>query len=72
MENLYSEGVYSESEADDFSDSRTEITTAVINRGNNAILRGELTADEVIQKAEEQYIVGETIKYAWRKLKIQE
>ena len=71
MENLYSEGVYSESEADDFQDERKDITSDVINRGNNAILRGEKTAEEVIEACELSYIIPETTKYAWRALKVQ-
>lgn len=71
MENLYSEGVYSEEESESFKDERKQMTVDVINRGNNAILRGEKTAEEVIEAAEEVYMVGESVKMNWRKLKPQ-
>ncbi len=72
MENLYSEGVYSEEEAEDFKDDRIELTSQVINRANNAITRGDQTAEEVIEALEEKgYVVGETMKYAWKKIKQQ-
>ena len=72
IENLYSEGVYSESEADDFKDDRKDLTSDVINRANNAITRGEQSADEVIEAlVAKGYIVGETMKYAWKKIKPQ-
>ncbi len=69
---LYQHGAFGEDEADDFKDDRKDLTAAAINAGNNSILKGENTADEVIEKAESAgYIVGETQKYNWRKLKPQ-
>ena len=70
IENLYSEGIYSEEEADDFKDDRVEINTSQLNNMKNAIIRGEMTADEAFKKAEDAgLLVGETIKYQYRKLK---
>ena len=70
MENLYAEGVYSEEESESFKDDRVEINTSQLNNMKNAILRGEMTADEAFAKAEDAgLLVGETIKYAYRKLK---
>ena len=71
IEGLYEHGAKSEDESDDWKDERAEITADVINRGNNAILRGEKTAEEVIEAVEAQYIVGESIKYNWKALKPQ-
>ena len=68
---MYQHGAFGEDEADDFKDDRKDLTSDVINRANNAIIRGEKTADEVIEALENQgYIVGESHKYAWRKLKV--
>ena len=67
---MYQFGAFGEDEADDFKDDRKELTSQVINRANNAVTRGEKTAEEVIDALEDQgYIVGETMKYAWRKIK---
>ncbi len=70
---MYQHGAFGEDEADDFKDDRKELTSQVINHTNNVVTRGEKTADECIDALEESgYIVGDTMKYAWRKIKPQE
>lgn len=68
---LYQQGVFGEDESDEFEDERSQLTSEVINRANNAILRGEKTADEVIESLEaSNYLVGETHRYHWKNLKV--
>ena len=69
---MYQHGAFGEDEADDFRDDRKDLTSDVINRANNAILRNEKTAVEVIEALEAQgYIVGESHKFSWKRLKAQ-
>ena len=62
---FYQLGAFSEDESDDFKDDRVEINTSQLNNMKNAILRGEMTADEAFKKAEDAgLLIGETIKYS--------
>ena len=48
------------------------LTSQLINSANNAITRGEKTAEQVIQGLEDAgYTVGESMKYSWKSLKPQ-
>lgn len=70
IENLYSEGIYSEEEAEDFKDKRPTMNTKQLSNMKDAIIRGEMTADEAFDKAEGAgLLVPESIKVQYRNLK---
>ena len=72
LSGFYAVGAYGEDEGDFEREDAKELTTKVINHANNVILRGEKTADEVITALESDgYLVGESMKYSWKKLKPQ-
>ena len=67
---MYQHGAFSEDEADEFKDSRVEINTKQLSQMKDAIIRGEYTADEAFEKAEDAgLLIPESIKYQYRQLK---
>ena len=69
---MYQHGAFGEDEADDFKDDRKQINTTQLNSMKNAIIKGEYTAEEAFDKAEEAgLIVPESIKYSYKQLKAQ-
>ncbi len=74
LSGFYALGAFGEDESEDFKKSTDvkEVTTKIINHGNNVITRGEKTADEVIAALEaDGFLIGESIKHNWRRLKPQ-
>ena len=68
------DGVYGQDESDDFKKGPSEkqgITSRAISKANDMILRGEKTAEEMIEILEENYEVGESIKFSLKQLKAQ-
>ena len=66
------DGVYGQDESDDFKKSALQqITTKAISKANDMILRGEKTAEEMIDILEQNYEVGESIKFSLKQLKSQ-
>ena len=66
------DGVYGQDESDDFK--RTEkqsITSRAISKANSMIVKGEKTAEEMIEILEQNYEVGESIKFSMKQLKSQ-
>ena len=70
LSGFYALGAYGEDEGDFEKADVKEVTSKIINHGNNVIIRGEKTAEEVITALEaDGYLIGETTKYGWRALK---
>ena len=67
---MYQHGAFSEDEADEFKDNRVEINTKQLSQMKDGIIKGEYTADEAFDKAEDAgLIIPESLKYQYRQLK---
>ena len=74
LSGFYELGVFGEDESDDFkkpSKDKQIITSRAISKANDMVLRGEKTAEEMIEILEENYEVGESIKFNLKQLKAQ-
>ncbi len=74
LSGFYELGVFGEDESDDFkrpSKDRQQITSRAISKANDMVIRGEKTAEEMIEILEENYEVGESIKFNLKQLKAQ-
>ena len=68
---FYQLGAFSEDESDDFKQDNKlkDLPIAAINKGNNAILKGEKKAEELIELLEaDGYLIPDTVKYAWKSM----
>ena len=67
------EGVYGQDESDDFKKQALQpITSTAISKAQSMILKKEKTAEEMIEILEQNYEVGESIKFSFKQLKPQE
>ena len=71
LSGFYALGAYGEDEGDFKKAEKQSITTRAISKANDMVLRGEKTAEEMIEILEESYEVGESIKFNLKQLKKQ-
>ncbi len=71
LSGFYALGAYGEDEGDFKKADLNPITTKAISKANDMILRGEKTAEEMIEILETNYEVGESIKFSLKQLKPQ-
>ena len=70
LSGFYALGAYGEDEGDFEKEDLKPLTSTLISKGKDAILRGEKSAEEVIDGFEGAgYEVGESIKYSFKSLK---
>jgi len=69
---FYELGVFGEDESDDFKrEDLKPLTSTLISKAKDAIIRGEKSAEEVVEGLENaNYEVGESIKYQFKSLKV--
>ena len=71
LSGFYALGAFGEDESDDFKDDRSEINTKQLSQMKDAIIRGDYSAEEAFEKAEDAgLIIPESIKYQYKKLKV--
>ena len=72
LSGFYALGAYGEDEGDFKREESKPLTATLISKAKDAIIRGEKTADEVINGfLDANYEVGESIKYSFKALKAQ-
>ncbi len=72
LSGFYALGAFGEDESEDFKKTeKQQITSRAISKANDMVLRGEKTAEEMIDVLEESYEVGESIKFNLKQLKSQ-
>ena len=72
LSGFYALGAYGEDEGDFEKEESKPLTSTLISKAKDAIIRGEKTAEEVIEGFESaNYEVGESIKYSFKSLKPQ-
>lgn len=72
LSGFYALGAYGEDEGDFQREDSKPLTATLISKAKDAILRGEKSAEEVIEGFENaNYEVGESIKYSFKSLKAQ-
>ena len=66
------EGVYGQDESDDFKKAdRQHVPGNQYSKALSAVMRGEVTAEEAIQRIESVYDMGESQKHALRNVKVE-
>ena len=72
LSGFYALGAFGEDESEDFKPTEKKgVPAAKYSGAQSAILKGEITAEEAIEKIEEIYTLGESQKYALKSIKIQ-
>ena len=71
LSGFYALGAFGEDESEDFkaSASKPPANVKALDKAKSLIIKGEKTADEALALLEEHYLVPESIKYAYKKLK---
>ena len=66
------EGVYGQDESDDFKKAdRQHVPGNQYSKALSAVMRGEVTAEDAIQRIESVYEIGESQKHALRNVKVE-
>ena len=69
LSGFYALGAYGEDEGDFKKAEKPSVPAAALSKAQSLILKGEKTAEDMIQILEDSYVVPESIKYSYRQLK---
>ena len=71
LSGFYALGAYGEDEGDFKKAEKPSAPIKALDKAKSMILKGEKTAEDMIQILEDSYVVPESIKYSYKQLKVQ-